>query len=233
MNMVHHHISGKNISLNYMETHVFRPSSEKFKGYNFVPTNYLEWQQYTVPKFGAILSGVCLALLSLVFLYTIISYSAPHIDYREGYYDEYNWWNKERWIVQDPLHLDAAYVYRYDIDEAIEDYHGELAPFFFVSLIFMAIFLTLLILSIKKMPRRVTASVPISEFADYVQKGYSGRVYSFFLKDGKMGLLNSKTLTVQLNPIYDKLKWKEVQRFIEAEMDGVSFVIDVNGNILK
>lgn len=201
-----------------------RPSSEKFKGYNFVPTNYLQWQQYTVPKARVILISILLAIPSFIFLYAVISYFAPEIDYSE-YYKE--------WRVADPLNLEFGWDYDRDLLSAMENYHEDLVPFMIAPLIFMAIFLTLLILSIKKMPRRVTAPVPINELADYVQKAYSGRVYSFFLKDGKMGLLNSKTLSVQLNPVYDKLKWKEKQRFIEAEQDGVSFVIDINGNILK
>lgn len=189
-----------------------------------MPTNYLEWQQYTVPKTRVILISILLAIPSFILLYTLLSYITPDIMYFE---------KRDRYNVRDPFDLYFGHAWDDNITSAMKEYYGDLLPFLIVSLIFVAIFIVLLILSIKKLPKRVTAPVPINEFADYVQKGYSGRVYSFFLKDGKMGLLNSKTLSVQLNPVYDKLKWKEAQRFIEAEMDGVSFVIDVNGNILK
>lgn len=204
-----------------------RPSSEKFKRYGFIPTNFLKWEQFNTPKAGAIISGLFLSVLSLVLLYTVISYLAPHIDFDESR-DAYHWWH-----IDDPLDFDIGYSWSNDRDKALEDYHDDLVPFFTVPLIGILIFSAFLIFFIKKIPQRVINPTPIKEFADYVQRGYSGRVYSFFLKDGKMGLLNSKTLTAQLNPVYDKLKWKEKNRFLEAEKDGTFFVIDINGNILK
>lgn len=212
------------ISFQQKQPQNLRPSSEKFKGYGFVPTNYLEWQQYTGPKARVILISIYLAIPSFILLYTLISYIAPNIEYVE---------KADRYWVIDPFYLHIGYAWDNNITSAMKEYYGDLLPFLIVSLIFVAIFIVLLILSIKKLPKQVPYPEPINEIADYVQKAYSSRVYSFFLKDGKMGLLNSKTLSVQLNPVYDKLKWKENQRFIEAEMDGVSFVIDVNGNILK
>lgn len=212
------------ISFLHEQPRSFRPTSEKFKKYGFIPTNFLKWRQYNLPKVGAIVSSIILIILTLIFLFGIISYLAPHIYLNEEFIS--------CWYVEDPF---VGFIRFSESDRAgaLLEYYFVLRLVLIVLVIGITIFLIILILCKKRIPQRVINPTPINDFADYVQKRYYGHVYSFFLKDGKMGLLNSKTLAAQLNPIYDKLKWRERNSFLEAEKDGTVFVIDINGNILK
>ena len=78
-------------------------------------------------------------------------------------------------------------------------------------------------------------------YADYVQKyKYSGSIrgkktpiLKFYVKDNRMGLLDVAHYCVFLAAQYDKLEWRENNKYLKASLGNQSFIIDIYGKELK
>ncbi len=77
----------------------------------------------------------------------------------------------------------------------------------------------------------------LKDVADYVQaytySGFKKPSYKFFIKDGKFGLLDVSAYKVQIPAEYDKLSWREKDKYLNATLNSENIIIDINGNILK
>lgn len=77
--------------------------------------------------------------------------------------------------------------------------------------------------------------------ADYVQKyRFSGffvtrktRKYTFFVKNNQFGVLDYAHYKVALSAQYDYLEWHTKNKYLNATVNGETFIMDINGNKLK
>lgn len=85
-------------------------------------------------------------------------------------------------------------------------------------------------IAIRNTRKKWYKKVDIIKVADYCQT--KGRKL-FFVKEGRMGLLDAVSYDILINAIYEKLSWVENGKILRAELNGQSFLIDIHNNRLK
>lgn len=72
---------------------------------------------------------------------------------------------------------------------------------------------------------------------DCIEKPSFGVKYRFVISgtsySHKFGLFSSNMDKIIVLPIYDSLKWREDGKFLDAVLDGVPMIVDINGNEYK
>lgn len=98
------------------------------------------------------------------------------------------------------------------------------------------IFILYFVFFFKRFPK-----TELKTIADYVQKyQYSGlflprkaKRHIFFVKNGKFGVLEYVHYKVALPAQYDYLEWHTKNKYLNATVNGETFIMDINGNKLK
>lgn len=100
----------------------------------------------------------------------------------------------------------------------------------------LIIFILYFVFFFKRFPK-----TELKTIADYVQKyQYSGlflprkaKRHIFFVKNGKFGVLEYVHYKVALPAQYDYLEWHTKNKYLNATVNGETFIMDINGNKLK
>jgi hypothetical protein len=85
-------------------------------------------------------------------------------------------------------------------------------------------------IAIRNTRKKWYKKVDLIKVADYCQT--KGRKL-FFVREGRMGVLDAASYDILVNAIYDKLSWVENGQILRAELNGYSFLIDIHNNRLK
>ncbi len=218
---------------------------DKYPEYNFIPTNLIDWKK---PWVASIVLYVLLITSLFLFGYSVISWFS-YESHSEMYYHEYSDNSGEGigepyWSVRVYDWFDWVYS-GYDASTefearslAIQYYHNNLLTFI-ISFGFIALIPILLFIFFR--PKWPSKDNDISKCADYVQKyRYNGflqcsrrSVLRFYAIDNMMGLLDVAHYRVYLKAQYDKLEWREKNKYLNATLGNETFIIDKNGNRLK
>lgn len=220
---------GESVSINVMD---------KFPKYNFVPTNFYDWRKPWVAKVRTIIVGILLVLSSILLMMVFIDIIAPfshHYEYDTEYREFY---------VRTISFSGAWYKGYFDekIDIAMEMADKEMFAFLIQCLcitIGTTIFFSIVIfLGIRKYPQKDNH---LFDIADYVEKyrytgfikGRKKPILKFYVKDNKMGLLDVAHYRTFLSAQYDKLSWREKNKYLNATVGNREFIIDIYGKELK
>ncbi len=72
---------------------------------------------------------------------------------------------------------------------------------------------------------------PLYKLADYIEKGIMSK--KFYMKNKKIGYIDTETHKVIIPAEYDNLEWKEKNRIFRASKNGEIFLMDITGYRLK
>ena len=74
----------------------------------------------------------------------------------------------------------------------------------------------------------------LSDVADYVKRyNYFSNRYTFYVKDGKYGLLDVRKFKVHFPAEYDMMEWREFNKLLVVIKGNRQYIIDIFGNELK
>ncbi len=243
---------------------------EQYPNMKLTPTNFYDWRKPKVGMFLKFILFIPIAIGIFVICYSVWSlfyYNqhehednesyTTHIEdplggiilWIRGYGDAYKSYDGLWYKDYDYDYDSKTYTYKYQIDDpsiytiaiAKEEYInsiifgnvGSLIVIFFLFLIRNYV--------VCGYPKRPKKLMPLSFYADYVQKySYWGIFrkrktpkFVLFLKNNMFGILDVAHYKVYLTAQYDYLEWREKKKYLNATLNDRNFIIDIHGNELK
>ena len=82
--------------------------------------------------------------------------------------------------------------------------------------------------------RMLPKDYKLSDVADYVKRyNYFSNRYTFYVKDGKYGLLDVRKFKVHFPAEYDMMEWRVFNKLLVVTKGNRQYMIDILGNELK
>lgn len=216
---------------------------DRFPKYNFVPTNLIEWEKPWFAKIRTVLFSIIFSITFFMFCYSVASFFS-YYSYVDNKYDDYYEETRYSGHVHDAF---LGIYSRNSYDDETEskarfyaenNYKEDVTIGLVVFGMFSLISLLVIIFGRRKYPAK---NNQLRYLADYVQKyrytgfmqGRKTPILKFYVKDNKMGLLDVAHYCVFLPAQYDKLEWREKNKFLNATLGNKLFIVDIYGKELK
>lgn len=229
---------GQNLmKVDFSQTNVM----DRFPEYNFIPTNFYDWRKPWFARIRCIIASVlligsiCLMIACIVDRFVVVGLGTGSSEYIDDF-NEYR--------VQANSYTGLSYGVGYAEDEraaievALSRKNNQINQSLIVSCFLPVLFGIILYYGRREFPEKNNL---LRNSADYVQKyrytgfirGRKTPILKFYVKDNKMGLLDVAHYCVFLNAQYDKLEWREKNKFLNAKLGNRTFIIDIYGKELK
>lgn len=215
---------------------------DKFPGYNFVPTNLIDWKKPRFAKIRTIILYVLIIVCVLFLAYSIMVVTNVSVNGTENEDKTYSAYAESPNDFLD-LFYGCSFWNDYEkesyaIDAAYYDFILQVRPWIFICAILTIILSFGIRFSKRKYPAKDNL---LKNSADYIQQySYSGfikgrkkPVLKFFVRNNKMGLMDVAHYCVFLPAQYDMLEWREKNKYLNATVGNQTFIIDIKGTKLK
>lgn len=220
---------------------------DRFPNYNFVPTNLIDWKKPWFARLRTIIFSIFFIASFSVLCYSIASYFSRY-SYVESYRDTDYYGENEKQYYRGHVNDNFFGVYSRSSwrsttesearNDALRYYNEDIIGVTILSFILLLISLLTIIYGKRKYPQKTNH---LNNYADYVQKyRYSGfirgrkaPILKFYVKDNHMGLLDVAHYCVFLSAQYDRLEWREKDKYLNARTGDREFIIDIYGKELK
>lgn len=201
---------------------------ELYPNLNLTPTNFYNWRKPWLRHVYSVLIVGLLGFLLVAIHDTFVrggkeyynKYHSCYMCFSDGWFFGCNTTPSDNCQTPYEAHKLALYIKKLLI-----------AGFSGIDILLMALFLL----------RFRYPTTNLHTVADYVQKyRFSGffvtrktRKYTFFVKNNQFGVLDYAHYKVALSAQYDYLEWHTKNKYLNATVNGETFIMDINGNKLK
>ena len=224
---------------NDMRTNVM----DRYPKYHFVPTNLLDWKRPWFARLRTTLFSIILVCCFLFFCYSVAALFLYNSRVEKWHSNNQN---HEYFQCDIKDKIGGVYM-KYTIYNETElraskrtlwYYQRDIISGIIITCLISFISIIVIIYGSRKYPQK---SNRLSNYADYVQKyRYSGfirgrknPILKFYVKDNRMGLLDVAHYSVFLSAQYDRLEWREENKYLNATSGNRTYIIDIYGKELK
>ncbi len=211
---------------------------DRFPEYGFVPTNFYDWRRPWPARISCVIASILLVGSFCLMVACIVDCFVDR-GYRDEYREYFNDYRVETYSYTRMFH---GISYSEDLETAVEvafrDKNRQINQSLIKSCILSVLFGIFLYYGRRRFPEK---NNQLRKLADYVQRyrytglseGRNTPVLIFYVKDNKMGLLDVAHYCVFLTAQYDKLEWRETNKYLNAIIGKRKFMIDIYGKELK
>ena len=211
---------------------------DRFPKYNFIPTNFYDWRKPWLARIKCVVASIllvgsiCLMIACIVDCFVSIGFSDEYIkEFNEYRVETYSYTGLSYGISYNENRETA-------VKDALRKINRQINQSLIVSCFLPVLFGIILHYGRREFPEKNNL---LRNSADYVQKyrytglirGRKTPILKFYIKDNMMGLLDVAHYNVFLKAQYDKLEWREKNKYLNAIIGKREFIIDIYGNQLK